>query len=302
VSAIASPDSLLAPIVSHLDLVHVACPICGGAGEPALRKNGMTVERCGRCGFLFVNPRPTRGSLAWMYNEGEGAIAVAITEADPHGTANARQDERRREAWYRIARIRQFRARGRLLDIGCGSGETLEAASAAFDVLGVDLSRAGVAGAAARAPGRVLAGSAEALPVRDASVDVAVLTEVLEHAFNPMAALREAARALRPHGLLVVQTGDVGSFRPRLSLEGWTYLQPPVHLNFFSRHTLRAALRDAGARVLMTTSFGRAPWMALDGLPFLAPYLRQKAEAFRPVLDVAAGAGFLSQLMIAEMS
>ncbi len=300
-SALATPQDILSPIVSRLNLVRVRCPICGGGGEAALRKNGMTVERCAGCGFLFVNPRPTRKSLSWMYNESEVELGSAVARADARRTGAVREEERRRESRYRIARIRQFRAGGRLLDIGCGSGETLQAASAAFDVLGVDLSRTAVADAAAHVPGRVLEGSAERLPLRDASVDVAILTEVLEHAFDPIMALREATRVLRPRGLLAVQTGDVASLRPRLSLEDWRYLQPPVHLNFFSRHILRTALRDAGTRIVMATSFGRAPWMALDGLPFRALSLRKNAEAFRPLLDAAADAGFLSQLVIAEL-
>jgi SAM-dependent methyltransferase len=42
--------------------------------------------------------------------------------------------------------------------------------------------------------------SAESLPLADGSVDVVVMTEVLEHIGDPSAALLEMARVLRPHG------------------------------------------------------------------------------------------------------
>jgi len=94
-------------------------------------------------------------------------------------------------------------------DLGCGTGQTT-AALAPFvaRVLAVDESEAMLAAARARVGHHdnvdVRAGRLEALPIDDASLDVAVLSLVLHFVVDPAAALREAARVLRAGGCLLV--------------------------------------------------------------------------------------------------
>jgi ubiquinone/menaquinone biosynthesis C-methylase UbiE len=100
---------------------------------------------------------------------------------------------------------------GRVLDIGTGTGRLLElVAPRAASALGIDASRAMLALARTRLATAGLAhcGVRQAdmyrLPLADASYDVAVLQMVLHYAEDPGAAIREAARVLRPGGRLVV--------------------------------------------------------------------------------------------------
>ncbi len=94
-------------------------------------------------------------------------------------------------------------------DLGCGTGQTT-AALAPFvaRVVAVDESEAMLAAARARVGHHdnvdVRAGRLEALPIDDASLDVAVLSLVLHFVVDPAAALREAARVLRAGGCLLV--------------------------------------------------------------------------------------------------
>jgi SAM-dependent methyltransferase len=94
----------------------------------------------------------------------------------------------------------------RLLDIGCGSG--LAAAMAAglgAVVSGLDAAEALVAIARERTPaGDFRAGEMEALPFADASFDVVVAFNSLQYAATPANALREAARVVRPGGLVAI--------------------------------------------------------------------------------------------------
>src|SRR5688500_9809095 len=96
-------------------------------------------------------------------------------------------------------------------DLGCGDGYlTIEAARWAKRVTAIDRSPEMLARAKALAKRRHVAniawkrGELEALPLADAAVDVAVLSQALHHAADPVRALAEAERVLRPGGKLLV--------------------------------------------------------------------------------------------------
>jgi flavin reductase (DIM6/NTAB) family NADH-FMN oxidoreductase RutF/precorrin-6B methylase 2 len=100
---------------------------------------------------------------------------------------------------------------GRCLDLGCGAGRaTRELAGRCREAIGVDASTAMVARAtdSAKALGaenvRYLEAQATALPFEEGAFDLVVASNLLFHLADPGAALREAARVLRPGGRLAV--------------------------------------------------------------------------------------------------
>jgi len=103
----------------------------------------------------------------------------------------------------------------RVADIGCGAGtQSLLWAELGHSVVGLDVNAPLVALARKRAAERELAvdfrvGTATALPLEDASVDVCLLPELLEHVPDWEGCLREAARSLDVGGLLYVSTTNV---------------------------------------------------------------------------------------------
>jgi SAM-dependent methyltransferase len=99
----------------------------------------------------------------------------------------------------------------RVADIGCGEGYlTIEASRWAARVIAIDRSALVLKKARALATRRRVRnviwkrGELERLPLRDASVDVALLSQALHHAPDPARALAEAARVAVPGGRVLV--------------------------------------------------------------------------------------------------
>ena len=99
----------------------------------------------------------------------------------------------------------------RVADLGCGDGYlTIEASRWASRVIAVDRSRPVLERARALAKRRGVRnitwrqGELERLPLRDAVVDVAILSQALHHATDPAKALAEAARVVTPGGRVLV--------------------------------------------------------------------------------------------------
>ena len=151
---------------------------------------------------------------------------------DEHGAGTERRQIVPGRSWAAWAR-----ALGHLLppleiaDLGCGEGYlAIEAARFAKRVVAVDRSEAVLARAKALAAQRLARrrrsaansadsadasaksdsgiewkrGELEHLPLKDASVDVALLSQALHHAEHPSKALAEAARIVRPGGRVLV--------------------------------------------------------------------------------------------------
>jgi ubiquinone/menaquinone biosynthesis C-methylase UbiE/DNA-binding transcriptional ArsR family regulator len=131
---------------------------------------------------------------------------------EEHGAGDERRQIVPGRSWAAWAR-----ALGHLLppldvaDLGCGEGYlAIEASRFARRVIAVDKSDAVLSRARAIARRRRLSniewkrGELERLPLRDASVDIALLSQALHHVHDPAAALAEACRIVRPGGRVLV--------------------------------------------------------------------------------------------------
>lgn len=129
-------------------------------------------------------------------------------------------------------------------DLGCGTGALAGAlAPHVRQVHAIDASPAMLATASARLSGfknvTVAEGALEDLPLPDAALDVAILMLVLHHVADPVRALREVHRVLRPAGRLLITDMRVHAHERYREQMGHVWLG-------FDGGSLDGWLRDAG--------------------------------------------------------
>ncbi|ETW22423.1 SAM-dependent methlyltransferase [Mycobacterium gastri 'Wayne'] len=130
-----------------------------------------------------------------------------------------------------------------VLEAGCGEGYGADLiAEVARRVIAIDYDEAAVAHVGSRYPRvDVMQANLAELPLPDASVDVVVNFQVIEHLWDQGGFVRECARVLRPSGLLMVSTPNRITFSP-----GRDTPINPFHTRELNADELTELLVDAG--------------------------------------------------------
>ncbi|HEX6911494.1 MAG TPA: class I SAM-dependent methyltransferase [Longimicrobium sp.] len=181
----------------------------------------------------------------------------------PHDYARGAADYDRRWARYNqasLALLRPWlagRALGRVLDVGCGTGNLLgllAGCGARVDAYaGVDPAREMLRVAGEKLPASSIRGAlaecvAEALPFADGAFDVAVSASNLHDWADPAAGFAEVHRVLRPGGELLLLDWHRDPLPMRL-LNAWMRLTRVRHGRMYARGEMVNALARAGFRV-----------------------------------------------------
>ncbi|MHC1742598.1 MAG: class I SAM-dependent methyltransferase [Syntrophobacteraceae bacterium] len=218
------------------------CALCGrNDSKPVIREGRWQYFRCQWCGLVFLHPQPTLEYLDGHYQE---YLPEAPGEIDGWRRMMERVHQRTESL---VATI--MSEPGRLLDVGCGYGFFLDhMVRRGWNAKGIEIS------ATARHYGRErlrLDVSSRPLPRPDwgdATFDVVSLLYVIEHLPDPIAAVKEAHRLLRPGGLLVLRwphTTPIARW-----LKPWAsklrLYQAPSHLFDFSPETITRLLSGIG--------------------------------------------------------
>lgn len=241
------------------------CPICGGphghsqwpvtsgalecgvsaeAFRPSADKYGRSaapVLRCLECGH---------GSLAQL-PDGE-AVQEAYTQAADW--VSLREEAGQVETARRsLRRIEGIVRPGTLADIGCWTGSLLLAAiRRGWETWGVDPSRSAVE-QAQRKGLRVWEGDLYDQVLTSRRYRVVTMCDVLEHLAEPVLAIQRLADLVEPGGAIYLTLPDAGSRMARvLGRHWWSVL--PMHLQYFTRYSIRRLLEGGGFTVMSIQS------------------------------------------------
>ena len=144
------------------------------------------------------------------------------------------------------------------LEIGCGNGNTLALLRGlGHQVVGVEPDPH--ARETSRAEGiTVYSGTAEKLPrgLMAESFDVIIMIHVLEHCIDPVLALVNASKLLKPNGKLIVDVPNNACLGASIFGASWAWLDVPRHLNFFTPKSLEAILMASGYTIQLVEFWG----------------------------------------------
>ena len=224
------------------------CPVCESEQRVrVVEHNGLQVVRCCTCGQQFVWPVPSDSELAAIYDQTyyhSSGRSVGFSDYD--GLAGARE----RMFSRHLRRLERYTRAGRVLDVGCATGDFLKVAQRrGWETMGVDPSPAREQAVAAGV--RVVGRTVDDAAVDPHSIDLITFWDVLEHLPNPVQALRRAAALIAPAGVVAATVPNAGSAVAKISGRRWFgFKTAGEHLQFFTSSTIRRAFQSAGFEVV----------------------------------------------------
>lgn len=267
------------------------CPACHGETARCLGlARGYMIFRCHGCGTDFASETatPDFGTDYEGYYSDENLTSPEVVHTSLDRTLRG---------------FDKYRSTNRLLDVGFGAADVLQAARrAGWEPAGVEVAKPAVENARAQRFD-VVQGTLEEANYPDASFDVVVSTEVLEHVPFPRQMVEQIFRVLRPGGLLWATTPHSRGVSGRLLGLDWSIMAPPEHLQLFSVAGIKRMMADSGFKIerLATESVNphnvlhelKAKWLPSRAAPF------DRMESNHRILEVVYASPSLTKVKVA---
>lgn len=199
-----------------------ACPSCSNAAwRLRFHRQGWDFVRCSRCGLLRLDPIPTEAELAADY--------AKRFESGNYEPSKAAERLPTLEGIFEVVKENAPDGARNLFDVGCFDGGLMDLATqSGLGTWGLEFQGPAAELAAKRHPGRIKTGALEGLDPPDGIVfDVVTAIGLIEHLREPETLLAFARKALRPGGILVVQTPNARSIPARTLGRYWPCSRPP---------------------------------------------------------------------------
>ncbi len=235
------------------------------------------VVDCTSCGARFTNPRPDPQSIGAYYSSPD-----YISHSNASKTLQDRlyQFARQWALRNKHAVLAKHRINGRVLDIGCGTGEFLGyLKSRGYLVQGVEPDLGAREQAIANHALDVVP-NLDSIPSNE-QLQVVTMWHVLEHVPDSRKTLKKVYSILADRGVLLIAVPDHQSWDAQHYGADWAAYDVPRHLNHFRQADLKRLLHEHGFVVLEI----RRMWMD-------APYIAMLSERYRgkgPLLALLVG-------------
>lgn len=272
-----------------------SCALCGSDDADTLFEGKdlwykvpgqFPVRRCRECGLVYLSPRPSTAEIDRYYPRKYQPYALIAEDRSSRFAGMSQQYGMNK----RVRAIEsQVDFRGRALDIGCASGQFLEALRRrGWEVQGVETNEDAVKRARQRLGLDVFHGQLQEANFPDRRFDLVTMWHVLEHVHEPVQTLIEIARITRPGGVLFLTLPDPDSLEAQIFGRFWAGWDVPRHLHIFSKPVIERMLAETGWQKTETIYITGRLWLLNLSLDH---WLEEKVESpkIRSLVSSIAG-------------
>ena len=209
----------------------------------------FTEKKCTKCGLIWLHPKPSGNELKKYYPPGNyysyginarpslfWRLRSYLILHSTHPSILSRLVG----ILIRVPAIPDFIQGGKIMDVGCGSGDTLVLLKQiGWDVYGLDIDSRAIGLAEKRGLANIqLGGYISLKDYPDNYFDAIRLYHVIEHLDDPVLCLQLIKKKLKKHGQLILGTPNGASVLATIGKQYWYNLDAPRHLYIFSPKTL----------------------------------------------------------------
>lgn len=206
------------------------------------------IIKCNICSHHYASPRPID---MWSNYEADSVDQLYLNNQRQRIETNKKV----------IKEIIKYKPNGKLLDVGCATGDFLTIAKDFFDVEGLELSE--WSSKIAKEQGFIIHHKLlNQMPEKE-EYDVLTLWGVIEHFEYPKTEIDNISKILKKGGLVCLWTGDVNSITAKLLGKKWWYYQGQ-HIQMFTKKSICQLFDSCGYEPVY---YGRYPYIAtMDSL------------------------------------
>lgn len=231
------------------ELIGFPCPVCGSIDykvkypdtlngkQPSFDYNftrnfnsTYRLVKCKSCTHVYASPRP---ASMWSEYTGDSKDEIYLQNTEQRvSTSKAVIDY-----------IRRYMKEGKLLDVGCATGDFLSVAKDYYSVEGLELSE--WSSKYAMDKGYVIHKKLLGDMTAPESYNIITMWGVIEHFEHPKDEVKNMYRLLKKDGLVCLWTGDISSVMAAVMGKKWWYYQGQ-HIQMFTQKSMRKLFEDAG--------------------------------------------------------
>ncbi|MCH7535542.1 MAG: class I SAM-dependent methyltransferase, partial [Bacteroidetes bacterium] len=207
---------------SHHDFIH--------CNDYSVSKQPFTIAQCDECQFRFTNPRPAKSEIG-KYYDSEKYISHSGTNKGLINTVY--QIVKVYTLGKKLALVNRLRTKGKLLDIGAGTGAFLKyCGDDGWAITGIEPDK--TARRIAQEVNDISLYNEDIIEeIYDESFDIITMWHVLEHVHELKARIGEVQRILKKDGRLIIAVPNCNSYDTSYYKNYWAAYDVPRHLYHF---------------------------------------------------------------------
>ena len=227
---------------------HTECNYCHSKDVRSLfTVEGIGIFKCNSCNIEFSEYSFEKSQE--LYKE-EYYVA---DESNDSGYGDYASEEKTHECTFnkRLERVEQLMPnKGVMIDYGCAIGHLCKVAkNRGWTIFGSDFSSFGAITTKENYEVETFISDVTYPPIRENSVDLVCMYDLIEHVPNPQEAIRKVSEIIKPNGHIHLVTPDCGSLSRKLFKDSWFHYKPKEHLYYFDQETMRKMLTENGFEI-----------------------------------------------------